>query len=435
MKRDPLVQLPAVLMTPQAHTDARFVMGVDGGATKTLAAVFDLESATLHLGHGGPSNEDAVGVKDAVQALLAAADQALEQAGITSELLGAAVLALAGTDTEALAQHVRAARTDAWIVVNDVVAAWATATGAGPGVAAIAGTGSNVFGVGGVGADARSWRAGGWGHLLGDEGSGYWLGVQSIKAALRDREASGPQTALSEAALAFFQEPNVEAVAARVYSKPLTKGEIAAFAVETAKLAERGDAVARELYERGAGELGEQIATVIRQTGLEGDFPVGLIGSAFKAGAVFVEPLTRAIHARAPRARVGTVEMAPVGGSLLLAARACGCAAEISVAGALPADRRRPARMSARLQSRLSVAQGRRGLQALLDRRPLADRPRPDALHPHRRGGVGEPRRIHGRSALGERHEEGRGEHVPGAEIVGGVLDRRDLQLDGHAAW
>jgi N-acetylglucosamine kinase-like BadF-type ATPase len=348
MAREPLVRLPAVLTRAQPRADARFVMGVDGGATKTLAAVLDLRSGALHLGHGGPSNEDAVGAAAAVRALLGAADQAIAHAGIAAGQLGAAVLAIAGTDTEDVARHVRSARTDAWIVVNDVVAAWATATGGGPGVAAIAGTGSNVFGVGlgGPGADVRAWRAGGWGHLLGDEGSGYWLGVQSIKAALRHREGSGPATALSEALLAFFGEPSVEAVAACVYSRPLTKGEIAAFAIETAKLAERGDRVARELYERGAGELGQQIAAVIRQTGLasssagspdpggggEGSFPVGLIGSAFKAGRVFVEPLARCIFECAPRARVHTVEMAPVGGSLLLAARACGNGEAIAAA-------------------------------------------------------------------------------------------------------
>lgn len=324
MKRDPLVQLPAVLLASRPRTDARFVLGVDGGATKTLAAVLDLHSGALHLGHGGPSNEDAVGAVAAVEGLLAAAEQAIAGAGIAPAQLGAAVLAVAGTDTESLAGHMRSARTASWIVVNDVVAAWATATAAGPGVAAIAGTGSNVFGVGRVGAETRAWRAGGWGHLLGDEGSGYWLGVQSIKAALRDREGSGPATALSDAAPAFFEQPSVEAVAARVYSKPLTKGEIAAFGIETAKLAERGDAVARALYERGARELGEQVAAVVHQTGLLGDFPVGLIGSAFKAGPMFVEPLTRVIHACAPDARVNTVEMAPVGGSLLLAARVCG---------------------------------------------------------------------------------------------------------------
>jgi glucosamine kinase len=327
MKRDPLVQMPAALTHPEPRPDARYIMGVDGGATKTLAAVLDLHSSTLHVAHGGPSNEDAVGTRAAVSALLETAEQAIERAGIARNDLAAAVLAVAGTDTNAVAAHVRAARTDAWIVVNDVVGAWATATGAGPGLAAISGTGSNVFGVGG---DGRAWRAGGWGHLLGDEGSGYWLGVQSIKAALRDREASGPPTALSDAAPAFFGMPSVEAVASFVYSKPLTKGEIARFAIETAKLADGGDAVARELYQRGARELGEQIAAVIRMTGLangsgaDGGFPVGLIGSSFKAGPVFVEPLTSAIHECAPNAQVATVEMAPVGGSLLLAARACG---------------------------------------------------------------------------------------------------------------
>ncbi len=339
MKRKPLVQLPAFLSSPPPRSDARYVMGVDGGATKTLAAVLDLRGGAVHLGHGGPSNEDAVGAEAAVRELLGAADEALARAGIDGEELGAAVLAIAGTDTEDVAENVRAARTDAWIVVNDVVAAWATATGGGPGVAAIAGTGSNVFGVGGVGEQARAWRAGGWGHVLGDEGSGYWFGMQSIKAALADRDASGPATALSDAAPAFFEESSVEAVGSSVYTRPLTKGQIAAFAIETAKIAERGDAVARELYQRGARDLGEQIVAVIRETGLADDgeaFPVGLIGSAYKAGPVFVEPLTRAIHACAPGARVGTVEMAPVGGSLLLATRACGDGEAIGAAGLGP---------------------------------------------------------------------------------------------------
>ncbi len=333
MRRESLVELPAVLRSAQPRTDARFVMGVDGGATKTLAAVLDLRERMLHVGEAGPSNEDAVGADAAVHALLSAAEEAMRRAGIDAGELGAAVLAIAGTDTDSIARHVREARTDAWIVVNDVVAAWASATEGGPGVAAIAGTGSNVFGVGGAGAQTRAWRAGGWGHLLGDEGSGYWLGVQSIKAALRDREASGPATALSEAVPSFFGERSIEAVVARVYAKPpLKKDEIAKVAIETGRLAADGDAVARELYERGAAQLGEQIVAVIRQTGLRGEFPVGLIGSAFKAGPVFVEPLTRAIHACAPDARVGTVEMKPVGGSLLLAARACGQGEAIAAA-------------------------------------------------------------------------------------------------------
>ncbi len=325
MERHPLVTLPSALahfeQDAAAPSHARYLLGIDGGATKTLAAVLDLERGTLHLGHGGPSNQDAVGVREAGHALFGAATAALAGAGIDDGDLAAAVLAVAGTDTGAVARHVHEQRSPDWIVVGNVVGAWATATRAQPGVGVISGTGSNVFG---VGRDGRAWRAGGWGHILGDEGSGYWLGLQSLKAALRDREASGPPTALSDAALAFFDAPSVEALAASVYGKPLTKSEIAAFAIETATVAERGDAVARELYEAGARELAQQIAAVIGRTGLTDAFPVGLIGSAYKAGPVFVAPLTAAIHLHAPEAAVSVVELAPVGGSLLLAARACG---------------------------------------------------------------------------------------------------------------
>jgi N-acetylglucosamine kinase-like BadF-type ATPase len=336
MNRDSLVQLPDALVNPGSRAAGRYVMGIDGGATKTLAAVLDLEQGQVHLAQGGPSNEDAVGARAAVAVLLEVAEQALQRAGIDERQLATAVLAVAGTDTDAIAGQVKAARSEDWIVVNDAVGAWAAATGAQPGIGAISGTGSNVFGVGPHG---RPWRVGGWGQLLGDEGSGYWLGARSIRAALRDRDGSGPQTTLSEAVVEFFGTSSVEAVAALAYSKPLTKGEIAAFAAEACRLAEQGDAVARELYARGAHELAEQIVAVIRHTGLaEGDgstnggaaaFPVGLIGSVFKAGALFVDPLIATVHQAAPAASVSVVEMAPVGGSLLLAARACGCAAQL----------------------------------------------------------------------------------------------------------
>jgi hypothetical protein len=68
------------------------------------------------------------------------------------------------------------------------------------------------------------------------------------------------------------------------------------------------------------------VAAVVEQTDLSGAFPVGLIGSAFKAGVLFVEPLAAIVHRVAPRARVAVVQMAPVGGCLLLAARCAGCA-------------------------------------------------------------------------------------------------------------
>jgi glucosamine kinase len=327
VRRDPLLRLPSALLASTADRQGRFVMGVDGGATKTLAAVLDLEQRTLHLGHGASSNADAVGARVATESLLRATDEAIDRAGLELKQLDAGVLAIAGTDTDAFARNIGAARPGNWVVVNDVVGAWATATGAQPGVGAISGTGSNVFG---VGPDGRSWRAGGWGHILGDEGSGYWLAVRSLRAALADRDGSGPRTALSDAAVKFYGVRSVEALATLVYSKPLEKSEIAAFAIETARAAHAGDAVARALFERAAAELGAQVVAVIEQTGLSGRFPVGLIGSAFKAGSLFVDPLIALVHQLAPEATVMVVDMAPVGGCLQLAARAAGCESAIS---------------------------------------------------------------------------------------------------------
>ena len=130
-------------------------------------------------------------------------------------------------------RSVRAARSEDWIVVNDVVGAWATATGARPGVGVISGTGSNVFGVGPDGRGLARRRLGAPARRRGLAATGS--ASQSITAALRDRDGSGPPTALSDAVAEFFGVPSVEALAALVYSKPLTKGEIAAFAVETAR--------------------------------------------------------------------------------------------------------------------------------------------------------------------------------------------------------
>src|SRR5262249_16918371 len=189
MKRDSLVRLPPAFTHPRANARARFVLGIDGGATKTLAAGLDLDRPLLHLAPGGPTNEGPVGPEAAVQVLREVADEAMDRGGISPHDLAGAVVAVAGTDTDAVAKQMRSSRTEDWIVVNDVVAAWATATGVRPGIGAISGTGSNVFG---MGTDGRTWRSGGWGHLLGDEGSGYWLRPRGREAAPRDPRAPRP---------------------------------------------------------------------------------------------------------------------------------------------------------------------------------------------------------------------------------------------------
>jgi len=87
--------------------------------------------------------------------------------------------------------------------------------------------------------------------------------------------------------------------------------------------------VSRDLYRRAWQELGEQVTVVIGRAGLAGGldpFPVGLIGSVFRAGPLIVDPLAQAVAGCAGQARIAVVDTPPVAGSLLLAAHACGAA-------------------------------------------------------------------------------------------------------------
>ena len=317
-----LVALPEDLLSgAKVALSGDLVVGVDGGATKTHAAVWDPAGRTVGVGTGGPSNPDAVGSDDAAEAIRTAVTAALGP-GRGHQEIAAGVFAIAGIDTEAVGVTVdRMFDSMPTYTVNDVVAAWASATDGRPGVAAIAGTGSNVLG---VGRDGRTWRSGGWGHIVGDEGSGYWLGVEGIKAALHHRDASGPATPLSDDAVAHFGVATVEDVAALLYGKPLTKGEIASFARAVSERAEGGDEVAAKLLESAGRHLATNVCAVIRETGLDDGrpFTVGRVGSTWKAGALMLDPFEATVRSTAPAAEFRTVAAAPVYGALLLAARA-----------------------------------------------------------------------------------------------------------------
>ena len=280
-------------------------MGIDGGATKTLAAVLDLDERraaprrTAARATRTPSARSA-----AVEALLDAADEALAARRHRRRASSPRPCSPspAPTPTRSPAACARA-RSDDWIVVNDVVGAWAAATGARPGVGAISGTGSNVFGVGPGG---RAWRAGGWGHLLGDEGSGYWLGIAvDPRRAARPRRlgpadrAERRRRASSSACAASRRSPrsSTQSRSPRARSRRSRS--------RRASSPSGGDAVARELYARGAARARRADRRRDRADRPRAGrrFPVGLIGSAFKAGEIFVEPLAAAVHEVAPRAR------------------------------------------------------------------------------------------------------------------------------------
>ncbi|CAI7974288.1 glucosamine kinase [Frankia sp. Hr75.2] len=319
---------------PHAGLPRPFLLGVDGGGTKTTAAVLDLRRSTLTTATAGPSNLDVVGLDGAAAAIMEAVRGALGQAGAAADEVAAAVLAVASADTDDNQEALRSRLTDlrpvgSTLVLNDVVAAWASGTLGRPGVAVISGTGSNTLG---VAADGRTWRCGGWGHLLGDEGSGYWIGLHGMRAAVEFRDGRAPWSALVPRLLAFYHLDLVESVDDLVYGS-LDKAGIAAFAVEVAATAAAGDAVAHRILTDAGRLLADQVRTVIDRLGLTGEFPVSLVGGTFNSGPPFLDAFTARVTTASPGARLVRPRMSPAAGAVLLAARLAGTEQLVDWAG------------------------------------------------------------------------------------------------------
>ena len=302
MNRDSSSSCRRRCCAPAAAAQARYVMGIDGGATKTLAAVLDLDAASCTSPRAARATRTPSAPQAAVDALL---ERRRSRAGARRHRASASwrrvVLAVAGTDTAVdrpQRPRRRAATTGSSSTTSSAPGPRRPAVG--PASARSRAPAPTCSASAPAGA---AWRVGGWGHLLGDEGSGYWLGTESIRAALRrSRRLGTADGARPTRPCDFFDVDSVEALAALVYSKPLTKGEIAAFAVARRELAEAGDAVARELYARGAARARRADRRGDRRTPASAAartrFPVGLIGSCYKAGR-------RSSSIRSPRPSTG----------------------------------------------------------------------------------------------------------------------------------
>ncbi len=148
-------------------------------------------------------------------------------------------------------------------VRNDSIPALAGAFGELRGILLIAGTGSIAVGADGAG---RIIRSGGWGHILGDEGSAYWVGLRALNAATRFHDRRSPQTDLLGRALAYFGEKEPFSLIPAVY-EPFDKSKIAAFARIVAEERDRGDEVAEQIFKDASEELALLVISVATRLG------------------------------------------------------------------------------------------------------------------------------------------------------------------------
>jgi N-acetylglucosamine kinase-like BadF-type ATPase len=271
----------------------RTLIAVDGGATKTEAIVAALDGTVLGRGFAGPSNHEQIGVEAACAAVRSAIRAAFDAAGLPETPPAAACLGLAGLDRVEDAGRFRLWAAEAFhgapvALSNDAELALAAGTPDGWGVGVICGTGAICIGRNRAGETAR---ADGWGWMLGDDGSGFAIGREAMRAVLRAYDGRGPATLLSDAVLAHWSLAGPEDLLPRVYIEEASPAEVASLAAVVDGAARAGDAVARAILQQAAEGLVATIAAVAHRLGFAGAFPCGLAGSvvvksAFMAGFV-----------------------------------------------------------------------------------------------------------------------------------------------------
>src|SRR6476646_8141875 len=179
------------------------VLGIDAGGTKTVCLLADQSGSIVSEGRGAGANLQSSGELAVEKVLHEVMETAIGDRAITPSAI---CLGIAGVDRENDERTVRAimrrigykARV---LVVNDALIALVAGAEDSPGIVVIAGTGSIVYGRNGAGEAAR---AGGWGHMIGDEGSGYWIGREALAAVMRAADGRGPESGLAGEILAHF---------------------------------------------------------------------------------------------------------------------------------------------------------------------------------------------------------------------------------------
>lgn len=306
------------------------VLGIDAGGTRTICLLADQHGAILAEARAGGANLQSSGELEVEKILHAVMNEAIGD----RELPVAICLGMAGVDREDDEAVVRGimrrigykARV---VVVNDALIALVAGVGDAPGIVLVAGTGSIAYGRDTRG---RAGRAGGWGYVLGDEGSGYWMGRLALRAVVRADDGRGRPTALTSLVLAHFGVSRAQDLVREIYHRTLRPHAIAALAGCIQQAVDLGDEVARGILDGGVTELVASARSVAIQLNMrEEAFPFVLAGGIMRAVPALAQELTRRLGDVAPRSFTRMLEVEPAIGAVHLAL------AEASGGAAIPA--------------------------------------------------------------------------------------------------
>ena len=309
------------IYTKQTLQIPHFVVGVDGGGTKTVALIGTADGQVLGRGESGPSNYRNVGPMAASREIRRSVHEALRNARLLGKRADIAVVALAAVDSAqdqlAAERFVRAAKiARKSLVVHDSMAALQAATRGRPGIIIISGTGCVTAG---INTSGKYLRASGWGYIVDDHGSSYDIGRRALQSSFRAIDGRAPKTELVSIFRREFRVNRLEDALGMIYSKEFGVEGIARLAPYVAEAAYH-DQVSGEILKEAGIALAEAACTVAKRLKMRNaHFTIALVGGTFKAGKRLVDPLRRRIAQECPNARVKRLKVEPATGALSLA--------------------------------------------------------------------------------------------------------------------
>lgn len=264
---------------------------VDGGQTKTAVSLLDEEGKTIESWRAGPlTTPSKPGAADNLRRVVRGVCEELlrrleHSAGAPPE---AACFSLTGYREgdeivpPLVREEVRKVIPDfeEVHVIPDYLGNWAAATAGEPGIMIISGGGAVAYG---RNASGDSAKVGGWGHLLGDEGSGYWIGLSAIKTTLRARAGMAPRTKLEEQVMETLQVHDDRELLENAYSGGISASEIAGLVPLVTSLARQGDEPAARIMEQAAAHLVELGVAMLARLG---ELPIYLSGGVWNVPAM-----------------------------------------------------------------------------------------------------------------------------------------------------
>ncbi len=296
------------------------VLGIDGGGTRTRASIADGERL-LAFAESGSIKRLRVGAAVAEQNLRELLGEVYRQAGVTCA--AAACAGVASATMPGVPEWIKAVFADFGIerseVVGDEVIALDAAFKGGPGILQIAGTGTNCIG---RAPDGGRESAGGWSSRLGDEGSGYWIGLHAVRRALNAHDREEP-TRVLEVVGGIWGTPTIDELVNLGDSTP--GPDFAALAPAISQLAEEGDAVALGVLKQAAEDLAGSVLLVRsklrRKHGVSEEVPVAWIGSVIGKARLVREGFYTGLRAAAPDMPIREREVNGIEGAVWRAQR------------------------------------------------------------------------------------------------------------------